>query len=444
MMSRFIRLFRKGADHIQTFGLKSFLKKVPKKVLIKCIEKITGKPYSLVPTVASSPSGVELSYQQVPRLRPLKPLQAFTTPPAGVRINLVTDSINAGSLYGGVGTAIIFSALLAKRLNCQLRVITGTQRAEAHNFFEVLKNNKIGYDRNVEFVFADIFSDSADVDISSDDRFITTSWWTTYACLESVAAGRVTYLLQEDERMFYPYGDDHLRCSSILSQPNLKFVVNTELLFNHFVSEGFDNIAQNGMWFEPSFSSYSVPSSPATNLSTHQSDKRRFFFYARPNNLRNLFYLGLSTLEAAVSQGVLSLDEWEICFVGKDLSGLKGLENIQPTFIEGLSWSEYVKFLGSVDVGLSLMYTPHPSYPPLDLAASGCISVTNRHGVKQDLSRYSRNVICKDPTVESLVQGIKEAVELANNQAVRTENYRSNKMLKDWEKSFEYVLSTMQ
>ena len=440
MVSQSVDMFKRGAKYIRSFGLKSFTKKLAQKIRDRTLRPLS-KSLSTPPTVISF-SAVEerIRYQEVPRLRPLGSLQVFSTPSSGRRLNLVTDSINAESLFGGVSTAIIFCSLLSKRLNCQLRVITRTERAASHNFFDILKNNKIPCESNVEFMYVDLFSKSIDIDVSSDDLFVATSWWTAYSCLESVGADKIIYLLQEDERMFYPYGDDHLRCSSVLKNYDIRFVVNTKLLFDHFVSQGFDNISQNGQWFEPSFSSYEARIAPSQPLAS----KKKFFFYARPNNYRNLFYLGLATLNAAVSRGILNPEVWEICFVGQSLSTVSFPVTFEPTIVEGLSWSEYMKFIGLVDIGLSLMYTPHPSYPPLDLAASGSIAVTNQHGVKQDLSRYSDNIICKQPDVESLLKGIEEAIKLSENESLRIENYENNKLLKDWEKSFESVLEDLQ
>jgi O-antigen biosynthesis protein len=434
MLKKPARLLQKGIQHLKIFGPKSFLKKTSRKVLIKLLHKVPDE-HQVVPMVADL-DHQNWYYQRFPNLKPLK---VFTVPPSGLRLNLVTDSINAGSLYGGVGTAIIFCALFARRLGCQLRVITRTEKAEAQNFFEILKSNKVVYKDNVEFIFNDIFSGTSSVDISTEDIFVTTSWWTTHASLQSIPAQQIVYLLQEDERMFYPYGDDHLLCSETLANTEIKFVINTQLLFDHFVDAGFENIRKNGVWFEPSFTSYQASSS----VGPSSIGKKRFFFYARPNNLRNLFYLGLEVIETAVAAGVLNTDEWELFFVGKDLSALKLSEKLHPQLVQGLSWQEYVNFLQTVDVGLSLMYTPHPSYPPLDLAASGSISVTNQFGPKQDLWKYSKNIICKEATVKSLVQGIAEAVELSKDGKQRRENYENNTMLKDWELSFGQILETL-
>src|SRR4051812_21499816 len=55
-------------------------------------------------------SAAELAAKQAQQCTPLR---LFTSPrPALPRVSIVTDSINKGSLYGGVGTAVILGCLI--------------------------------------------------------------------------------------------------------------------------------------------------------------------------------------------------------------------------------------------------------------------------------------------------------------------------------------------
>ena len=174
----------------------------------------------------------------------LAPLPTYSSPRRERRINLVTDSINAGSLYGGVGTALIFASLLAERRRCDLRIITRTESGDTHNFARLLELAKIPSLRNVEFRFADVGAPKIDVDVDERELFVTTSWWTTYSTRRSVAPSRIIYVLQEDERMFYPHGDEHLRCSELLADPRLRLLINSELLVSHLAGAGLPDVAQ--------------------------------------------------------------------------------------------------------------------------------------------------------------------------------------------------------
>ena len=60
-----------------------------------------------------------------------------------------------------------------------------------------------------------------------------------------------------------------------------------------------------------------------------------------------------------------------------------------------LTMQDYDRVLRTAQIGLSLMLSPHPSYPPLEMAAYGMVVVTNRYGTK-DLSIYGRGFECTE------------------------------------------------
>lgn len=82
----------------------------------------------------------------------IQPMQVYTVPGSEERLNLVTDSINAGSLFGGVGTAIILASMLATRRGAKLRVVTRTEAPDEQGFMQVLECNGLTAPGNVEFV----------------------------------------------------------------------------------------------------------------------------------------------------------------------------------------------------------------------------------------------------------------------------------------------------
>ena len=71
------------------------------------------------------------------------------------------------------------------------------------------------------------------IDIAPGDLFVTTSWWTTWATRASVDPANIIYLVQEDERRFYPEGDDSIRCAEVLADPRLTCIVNSKPLFDY-------------------------------------------------------------------------------------------------------------------------------------------------------------------------------------------------------------------
>ena len=373
------------------------------------------------------------------RFQALTPLHTYSLPDSQLkRVNIVTDSISTNSLFGGVGTALIFAALLANKLNSPLRIITRNERAKPENVEHILSLYGIKLNQEIQFKFAAFFDQKYELDIVKNDLFITTSWWTTFVTMPSVPNDKIIYLLQEDERMFYAFGDDRLKCEAVLRNCDIRFVINTQLLFDYLVHDGLGNIAQQGMWFEPAF-----PPQVFHPISKSPNAKRKFFFYARPNNLRNLFYLGIEVIEKAIAQNILNLEEWEIFLVGKDIPLITFDGGYEPIRCENLSWSEYAQLVGTVDLGLSLMYTPHPSYPPLDMVASGAVVVTNCFANKIDLSNYSANLICADLNCDALVDALKQAVTIAMNADLREQNFRKNGLVTDWQQAFSGTINQL-
>lgn len=371
------------------------------------------------------------------RFENLRPLRTYSTPAGSRRITMVTDSISKGSLFGGVGTAILLSARLANRLDARLRIVTRTERPDPENVQRVLAVYGERLQQEPQLHFASIHDDRAEVDLQPGELFVTTSWWTTQSTLAGVPAQSIIYLLQEDERMFYPYGDDRLRCEEVLGRQDLRFVVNTQLLWNHLVASGLENMRNRALWFEPAFpvSVFHPRPRPAG------SGRKRLFFYARPHNLRNLFYLGIKVLDRAISSGVIAFDEWEILLVGSHVPDISFGPGVVVRRLENLTWSEYADLCGSVDLALSLMYTPHPSYPPLDLAASGAIVVTNSFPGKDDLTPYSPNIICASPSVHGLVEALSVAIGRLNSGALGPTD--GSRLLRSWETAFAHVVDAI-
>ena len=389
-------------------------------------EPLVAKPAIVTPEPSPPTAGALLAA----RFPDLTALPVFAAPHAGQRrLTIVTDSINSGSLYGGVGTALIIGALAARRLGAGLRLVTRIEPPEVSNVGLVLGVHGIPWDGNVEFVHAprgDALG-GKDVPASQDDLFLTTSWWTTWSTRQSVPRARIAYLLQEDERMFYPLGDDHLRCTETLSDPGVLYLVNSELLLSHFKEAG---LAPGGVAFEPSFPSQVYHSSEQERRPAR--GKRGFFFYARPHNPRNLYWRGVEALSAAIEEGVLDPAEWDFHFAGHGAGPMSLPRGATALFPGPMAWTEYAAMARRMEVGLCLMYTPHPSYPPLDLAASGAVVVTNRFGPKSELSRYSPNILCADPDVPSLVAALRQATALAADSEVRAANFSRSGLQRDW------------
>lgn len=375
----------------------------------------------------------ELFEQRHPDLRVLRTIPGPDVP----RINLVTDSVGSDSLFGGVATAIVLASLWADRTGRRLRIVTRHSAPDGSGLDGLFRTVGTRPERQPELAYIPT-SPGDYLETGDDDIFLTTSWWTTTAVLRTIPAERVVYILQEDERCFYPTGAQTLGAERAMNHPGLQVVVNTQQLLDHLVATGVSNLASTAIAFEPSFTPFLRP-----GRVLGKGARRNLFFYARPNNPRNLFDLGVAALDAAVESGSLDRTRWQIHFVGRGVPSVDFSDGSRPVQHDALGWAEYHELLGRIDVGLSLMASPHPSYPPLDLAAGGSVVVTNRWPGKKDLAEVSDRVITAEPTVDDLARAIGDAVALAESVAATPFEPADTPYFAPWAQNLEPVVDRL-
>lgn len=160
-----------------------------------------------------------------------------------------------------------------------MRVVTRTEKADDELILKAYAAAGIELKKNILFEFAPV-NDRRGLPVSDQEYFISTSWWTTSALLRSVSRKRLIYLLQEDERMFYGAGDERLRCQETFDEAGFPVVINTKLLFDHFVEgpDAVQHFKNDGMFFEPAFRYHPMARTPSP-------DGRRRFFSMRDREI---------------------------------------------------------------------------------------------------------------------------------------------------------------
>ncbi len=362
--------------------------------------------------------------------------------PSDLRVNVITDSLAENSLYGGVVTSLIFGILLANKLKCPLRVITRDHSSRAMTLLKIAQSNQVAIKNAYELCsFSCEFQKNPRyrLPVSKNDIFIGTSWWNSIVTKEINQRKHYIYIIQEDEKIFYPNADEHVMIDRIFHDTNMIPVINTHLLYQYFKINNYEHIANKGIYFEPAFVGRKKQGKKFSEPNI-KNRKARLFFYSRPNISRNLFYTGLELIDSAINLGILKAEEWEIFFAGQDGPEIIFWQKIKPKYLGKLNWQDYLSFLNSVDLGISLMIAPTPSYPPIDLAAVGGVVLTNKYENKLNLNYYSKNIICSDLDMPSLLRNLKLAVDLAKNTEERASNFAKNNILDDWEKAFSPVL----
>jgi len=358
----------------------------------------------------------------------------------GPRVTVLTDSVAASSLFGGVGTALILGVLLANRLGATLRLATRHDPPDPSVLLPLQEANGVGLLGDLEVIHLPT-DGSVPLMVGERDVVMTTSWWTTRSALDStLRKDEILYLLQEDERMFYAWGDERLLCAETLAEADVPTVVNTRRLLDHLTTT-YPDLASQALSFEPAFpgGKGSTPDDPEPGGS-----KRRFFFYSRPENARNLFWRGGQALSQAIEENILDPDIWSFYFVGRATPDLTLPRDVRPQILEGLDWRRYQSLVSTMDAALVLMDTPHPSYPPLDLAAAGAAVLTNTHPGKEDLSGISRNILIADPSVPTLVEGLSRVAQLGQDDDLRRANRAEDHIGRDWPEAMGHTIDALE
>lgn len=365
------------------------------------------------------------------------PLNTLATDSPKIRFNIIYNGFDSSCFFGGKATALILAVMFAQKYGYGLRIIS--QNPEKKVFYDFLKLFNLEFDGEIEFYSTE--EPKSALEIGKDDHFLCTMWSNADAVLNTpTITGKIFYIMQEVETFFYDYGDNHLRCYNTLTDERLIPIVNSKLLYEYFLNNGYRNV-KGGKYFEPAFPRDLY--SPSKD-SFVKKKEYKLFFYARPTHQRNLFYFGLNIINQAFLQGILDSKEWKVYMAGdKDVLDFRFDSKVKIEKLGVMEWKEYTNFASTVDLCYSTIYTPHPSYPPLDFVSSGAVVITNKYQNKGDLHMYSKNIVSGELKEEEMLKKLSEAVSLVKNPSLRRKNYENNTINRSWEDSFKEVLPYM-
>lgn len=260
--------------------------------------------------------------------------------------------------------------------------------------------------------FVDASAPGAEFGVGRNDVLVAT-WWPTahlaHAALAVTGGSAFVYLIQDFEPGFYAWSTNHALAAATYDLP-MRAIVNEPTLADHLRATG------SGRFADPA--QPSITFVPAVDRTIFRRDRqrpegpRRLAFYARPRHVRNLFDLGLAVLRTAAARGAFDASAWEFRAIGAELPDLPIDATRMLRAEPWLDYAGYAAFLGDTDLLVSLMLSPHTSYPPLEMAASGGHVVTNTFGGKsaEALRVLGPTIHAAPAALEPLVGVLTEAV----------------------------------
>lgn len=365
------------------------------------------------------------------------------------RLNVLIPGMAMKAMSGGPNTAINLTYRLAAHKIPIRYISTDIPMDENHEplwqHFSSLTGIKERFD-HVEIACG--YDRSVPLPIGENDVFFGTAWWTVqmikYA-LHQTKVKQFIYMIQEYEPGLYSWSTLYALALETYGL-NFRGVINESLLAKY--------LCQNkiGRFAEPDFINKCTVFDPAVDrerfhpnqMSQSSTRVKRLLFYARPNAPRNLYELGILALKKAVEQGAFPSQEWDLRFIGEKLPSIdlgKGVVICQQPWLD---YNNYADLLRNSDIGLSLMLSPHTSYPPLEMASCGALVVTNTFTVKskEELCSISNNIIPVEPQLESIVEGLIEAYERSKNLEKRFADSHNN-LPSTWNNSFNDTVNAL-
>ncbi|HEU4918341.1 MAG TPA: hypothetical protein VFT20_01295 [Candidatus Limnocylindrales bacterium] len=312
----------------------------------------------------------------------------------GPRLNLLIPTLSPRRVFGGAKTAIDLFDELGRRFP-RRRIVTFTPvtggSTETLDGFVIRDASDERTPPRV-VVAAPSGADTV-LAVGPDDVFLATFWSTAELAVRLVRWQSDTfggplrpygYLVQDFEAGFYPWSaQSELARGTYASDVPTIAVVNSGLLSDFLDGRGADFAGRHV--FEPRLD----PRLRALIDSPVDERRRRIVVYGRPGTPRNAFPLVVDGLRDWVDRG--GAGGWEAVSVGEPHPAVDLGHGLVLGRVGKLPLEAYGSLLRESAVGLSLMVSPHPSYPPLDMAHLGMRVVTNSFGPK-DLSTWHENI----------------------------------------------------
>lgn len=315
------------------------------------------------------------------------------------RVNLLVPSLNREHFFGGIATALKFFNSILEKL-----------REDKLIAFRIILTDIVKLDRDIPQRFPDFkitdredtarfqifpFGDRINkkLPVIKHDYFIATAWWTAYLSKQIIKqqkklfnrTNKFVYLIQDYEPGFYSWSSKYILAESTYKDfEKIIAVFNSSLLMDFFQRMGWNFTKK--YYFEPQLNENLIKFLP---LKEKISKERIILIYGRPFVPRNAFELIKIALEAWVQKDSRA-SSWRLISVGEKHPDLT-IASQKMISLGKLPLEDYAHLLLRSAIGISFMISPHPSYPPLEMANFGLLTLTNQFANK-DLSKWHSNI----------------------------------------------------
>jgi hypothetical protein len=315
----------------------------------------------------------------------LTPYSFEKSPNRRERVNLIVPTIDPAHVFGGIATALRFFECLLQRTGFDGRIIVsdGASSIAMASLYPDYSFYKLSAcdDTDDRQILSTNERHLGSLPVRSNDIFIATAWWTAHHLKEIeryqvecfVSRRKHVYLVQDYEPGFYGWSS-----KTILAKDTYKNtwcnVYNTQLLYDFCESLEM----RSGPIMAP-YLNDSIEHALRENAG--KAKEKIIVIYGRPFAERNCNEILLE----AISRFREKCDpnrHWRVISLGQMY--VHSLHSSLDVEVLGkASLSDYADLLARSFIGISLMVSPHPSYPPYEMLAGGLFVYTNRYMTKQ-------------------------------------------------------------
>ena len=346
---------------------------------------------------------------------------------AARRVWIILPSINPDICFGGY-KAMHELIIALDAAGFRLSLVVTEDEVANKRYFQLRQHSerlRAAIDRAAIFTRTNLVNE----DLASDDLVISYSVWDLHIAAEIAALTDrpVPYLLvQEYEPIFYDNSSIRFVCESKYAIPHFP-IINSSLLETYLRKHAI------GVFAGPAEPRYAVFAhkvnrlTPATAESMRARPQRLLALYARPEGhaARNLFEVAVLALQACCAAGDFG-PEWRFMGVGA-LSAIPPIElgNGHSLRLEQkMSEEDYVSTMEGLDIGVSLMFAPHPSVMPFEFATTGALVVTNVYENRShdELVQMCGNFIPCPASIEGVSAALREALGRLSDVESRAAN----------------------
>lgn len=281
--------------------------------------------------------------------------------------------------FAGISTIFKIAGYLSSNGIKQHFVFLGDAIFAKQNGADVLEGNHGTELKNSEISINPNLKSLKHADVAFGTR-----WDTVYSLMKFNNVYKKVYLIQDDERLFYPAGELRSLAEEIYRFGFLG-ITNSMSLRDMYINEFGGECYY---FFQPINEAF---------FSSRQRDItkiKKIWFYSRKRVKRNGFALGILGLREIKRRH----PEVEIVFAGDNTTKPKDFTYKDFGY---LNMDTYKKLLDDSDVGLYFIFSNHPGIIPFENMARSCITITNRRFKNSEL-KDSYNCIMCDPTPSSV------------------------------------------